>query len=136
MNKTSGDMCVKTEIIWQWGRRLNILQGLIMKWLADPTSRVTPLNAHESGHLGFKPGQYVSKALCITFINTLISDGGFIRFSRFILALLTLLTQMEASVQTKMAHTLFLQPGMMKSTVIVPIALITAVVRVTGDAFD
>jgi hypothetical protein len=29
-----------------------------MKWLADPSSRVTPLNAHESGHLGFKPGQW------------------------------------------------------------------------------
>lgn len=33
-------------------------KGLIMKWLSDPTSLVSPLNAHEYGHLGFKPGQW------------------------------------------------------------------------------
>lgn len=38
-----------------------------MKWLSDPTSLVSPLNAHEYGHLGFKPGQYVR---CSTLFNS------------------------------------------------------------------
>lgn len=40
-------------------QQLNTTKGLIMNWLSDPSSMVSPLNAHEYGHLGFKPGQYV-----------------------------------------------------------------------------
>ena len=66
---------VRGLLVWPRMLLIRVWQALLVKWLSDPSTLISPLQAMESGHLDFKPGRYVFLSLFIEQILTWTAGG-------------------------------------------------------------